>query len=494
MKDAEIETEECPPFAPSLMESTRAIGYSLEAAIADIIDNSIAAGASKVDVLYHPGNDPYIGVLDNGCGMGKAELKVAMRYGSRSPVEAREDYDLGRYGLGMKTASLSQCRQLTVVSVKNKRRVACRWDLDYVHKTEKWLLQLLGDSIVDRLPKIEELDKYCHGTLVIWRELDKLEHTNIDYKSSLSKRMDSVEKHLSLVFHRYLSGEKGLKKISISFNGRALEPVDPFLKEKSFQVMDVEEIFVSGARVTAIPYLLPHISKLSAAEIEALGGKEGFRKNQGFYIYRNRRLLTWGTWFRLARKSDLSKLARVQVDIPNSLDDLWSLDIKKSVALPPEVVMKRLSAIIDKCSLSSRQTWTYRGKKELPTSKIQGVWAKSKAREGGFYYEVNKNHPLIEQIYKRFPLARPQIERLLDMVASGLPLNSLYQDLTNDVKIENEKEKSPAEILALLKALVAEEKTASQRTSKIKAFLLSKPFCDYSNEISAAMRKGYFND
>ena len=107
---------------------------------------------------------------------------------------------------------------------------------------------------------------------------------------------------------------------------------------------------------------------------------------------------------------------------------------------------------------------------------------------------MNKNHPLIEQIYKRFPLARPQIERLLDMVASGLPLNSLYQDLTNDVKIENETEKAPAEILALLKALVAEEKTASQRTSKIKAFLLSKPFCDYSNEISAAMRKGYFND
>lgn len=377
-----IVTEECPPFAPSLMESTRAIGYSLESAIADIIDNSIAAGANKIDVLYHPGDDPYIAVLDNGCGMRRNELKAAMRYGSRSPVEERDSRDLGRYGLGMKTASLSQCRQLTVVSVKDKKRTACRWDLDYIHETEKWLLQFIDDSIVDKLPGIKELTNYTHGTLVVWKNLDKLEHTNIDYRSSLSRRMSVVREHLSLVFHRYLSGEKNLKKIQISMNGEAVEPIDPFLKGKSFQVMDVEETFVRGVRVTAVPYLLPHISKLSTSEIEVLGGKDGLRKNQGFYIYRNCRLLTWGTWFRLTRKSDLSKLARVQVDIPNSLDDLWSLDIKKSVALPPEEVMKKLGVIIDKISLSSRQTWTYRGKREIPTSKIQGVWAKNKVRDG----------------------------------------------------------------------------------------------------------------
>lgn len=493
-KDCDFETEECPPFAPSLMESTRAIGYSLESAIADIIDNSIAAGATRVNVLYHPGAAPYIAVLDDGCGMSREELKAAMRYGSRSPIEKRKACDLGRYGLGMKTASLSQCKQLTVVSVKEKRRIACRWDLDYIQATENWSLQFLGDATVDKLPGIYDLGKYSQGTLVIWKKLDKLEQTNIDYRSSLAKSMSVVESHLSLVFHRYLAGEKNLKKVMIFMNGRAIEPIDPFLKEKSFQLMDVEEMVVRDAKVTAVPYLLPHISKLSSAEIETLGGKDGLRKNQGFYIYRNSRLLTWGTWFRLTRKSDLSKLARVQVDIPNSLDDLWSLDIKKSVALPPEEVMKRLSNIIEKISLSSRQTWTYRGKKELPTSKIQGVWSRFKVRDGSYRYEVNKSHPLIEQILNRFPLAKPQFERLLDIIAGGIPLNSLYCDLTNDVKIENENEKSPAEILALLKTLLASEKTHDRRNSLIEALLLSKPFCDYRDEVVAAIRKGYFND
>ena len=494
MNNKEIETEECPPFAPSLMESTRAIGYSLESAIADIIDNSITAGASKVDILFHPGNDPYIAVLDNGRGMSRDELKAAMRYGSRSPMEERDSCDLGRYGLGMKTASLSQCKQLTVVSVKNKKRAACRWDLDYIHETKDWLLQFLGDSIVNRMPGINELDKYAHGTLVLWRNMDKLAHANIDYRSALSRRMSAVREHLSLVFHRYLSGERNLKKVVISMNGSKIEPTDPFVKGKSFQVMDCEEIFVRGVCVTAVPYLLPHVSKLTSEEIGALGGKDGLRKNQGFYIYRNCRLLTWGTWFRLTRKSDLSKLARVQVDIPNSLDDLWSLDIKKSVALPPEEVMKRLGVIIEKISLSSRQTWTYRGKKEIPPSKFIGMWTKSKTRDGGFYYSVNENHPLVEQIYNRFPLARMQVERLLSVIASELPLNSLYCDLTSDVKIGNETEKPISEILALLKSLVVEDKDASMRAVKVEAFLLSKPFCDYREEIVTAMKKGYFND
>ena len=101
---------------------------------------------------------------------------------------------------------------------------------------------------------------------------------------------------------------------------------------------------------------------------------------------------------------------------------------------------------------------------------------------------------MVEHIYQRFPLARPQIKRLLEVIADGLPLNSLYCDLTSDVKIENETEKAPSEILTLLKSLVADEKTTAHRLSKIEAFLLSKPFCDYSDEISAAIKKGYFND
>ena len=107
-----------PPYAPILMESTRSIGYSVEAAIADVIDNSIAAFATNVEVNFFPSSDPYICILDNGNGMTISELENAMQYGSKNPLDTRSENDLGRYGLGLKTASLSQCRKLTVISKK----------------------------------------------------------------------------------------------------------------------------------------------------------------------------------------------------------------------------------------------------------------------------------------------------------------------------------------------------------------------------------------
>ena len=127
-----MKTINLPPYAPTLMESTRAIGYSVEVAIADIIDNSIAALATNIEVNFFPSSDPYICILDNGTGMTIVELENAMQYGSKNPLDVRNENDLGRYGLGLKTASLSQCRKLTVISKKNDRISGCRWDLDYV--------------------------------------------------------------------------------------------------------------------------------------------------------------------------------------------------------------------------------------------------------------------------------------------------------------------------------------------------------------------------
>ncbi|HOC33201.1 MAG TPA: ATP-binding protein [Ruminococcus flavefaciens] len=116
-----MRTIELPPYAPTLIESTRAIGYSLDAAIADIIDNSIAACSKNIDIFFFPVGDAYIAVLDNGNGMNAAEIDVAMQYGSRNPLDARASNDLGRFGLGLKTASLSQCRILTVISKKRRQ-------------------------------------------------------------------------------------------------------------------------------------------------------------------------------------------------------------------------------------------------------------------------------------------------------------------------------------------------------------------------------------
>ena len=223
-----MKSVELPPYAPTLIESTRAIGYSLEAAIADIIDNSIAAGASNVDLFFFPIDEEYVAVLDNGRGMDENELTFAMQYGSKNPLEERSKEDLGRFGLGLKTASLSQCRVLTVVTKVDDLLLARRWDIDYVSKTGKWSLLILDDNEIQKMPNIEQLIKYKTGTLVIWQKLDRLKKGEINFEQELGRKIDNVSEHLSLVYHRYLSGETGIRKLTIKINNMEIVPVDPF--------------------------------------------------------------------------------------------------------------------------------------------------------------------------------------------------------------------------------------------------------------------------
>lgn len=163
-----------PPSASALMESTRSIGYSLEAAIADIIDNSIAACANLVEINFLPDVNPYVVIADNGHGMCMPELQIAMQYGSKNPLEKRNETDLGRYGLGLKTASLSQCQVLTVISKKNKHISCCRWDLRHIRQTDNWALLVLDEEETQRLPGFDFLQSRESGTVVIWQDLDRI--------------------------------------------------------------------------------------------------------------------------------------------------------------------------------------------------------------------------------------------------------------------------------------------------------------------------------
>ena len=364
-----MKTVNLPPNAPTLIESTRAIGYSLAAAVADIVDNSISAAASRVNISFFPIGEPFISILDDGEGMNAEEITAAMQYGSKSPTDDREASDLGRFGLGLKTASLSQCRSLTIISKQNNAIEGRRWDIDYVLQTGEWSLIVMEEDEYKEVPQIDELLKYASGTLVVWQNLDKLKIGEVNFENSFGRKMDDVHEHLALIYHRYLSGESGIKKLNLYINGAEVLPADPFLIKKSMQAMDDETIIVRGKKVTIRPYILPHISKLTENEKTELGGKEGLRKQQGFYVYRNKRLLVWGTWFRMMRQGDLSKLARIQVDIPNSLDDLWTLDVKKSSAIPPEELRNNLGAAIDKIAETSKRTWTYLSGKHYLTRK-----------------------------------------------------------------------------------------------------------------------------
>lgn len=469
-----------PPYAPTLIESTRAIGYTLEAAIADIVDNSISASASCADIFFFPASDSYIAVLDDGDGMTASELNTAMRYGSQNPNEKRAANDLGRFGLGLKTASLSQCRTLTVISKQGANIEARRWDIDHVIASDDWSLLILeSKDEINLIPRIERLKELESGTLVVWQNLDRLKVGELDFDRSMGKKMDEVRSHLSLVFHRYISGETGLKKMQIKMNNIPIEPADPFLVRRNTQVMSDEPLYIDGSTVIIRPFILPHISALSKDEIAALGGKEGFRKSQGFYVYRNKRLLVWGTWFRLMRQGELSKLARVQVDIPNALDHLWTLDIKKSTAVPPEAVRNNLGAIIERLAGKSKHTWEFRGKRETLDC-IVHIWQRFRGKKGGIYYKINRDHPLVEILTKEQPSVKRNLEILLNAIETYIPLNQLYIDLTSEKQIENDTEITAQEVENILQELLDQMPTSAKKMELLNKISVSYPFVNYN--------------
>ena len=472
-----------PPSASSLMESTRSIGYSLEAAVADIVDNCIAAEASSIDINFFPINDPYIVIADDGQGMSAEELQASMRYGSKNPLCTRAENDLGRYGLGLKTASLSQCQILTVASKKDGMISCCRWDLHHIRKTNEWELLVLGEEETSKLPCFEFLENKPHGTLVIWQDLDRIFSSGDVQHDVLGAKMVKVREHLSLVFHRYLSGEPDLRRIQIKLNNENIPPADPFLQGKSTKAMADEKLFIrNNHKVIVRAYILPHISKLSKQDLDALGGKDGLRKSQGFYVYRNKRLVVWGTWFRMMVKGDLSKLARIQVDIPNSLDELWTLDIKKSTAIPPEEVQKNLRKIVEKIAEKSKQTWTFRGKIERSSEKKE-IWNRIKTRDGGFLYQINREHFLINEIKQKAPEITQALETMFRLIEERLPLNSLYVDLVQDEKIVNNDEVLPQEVLSQLKNILSIFSTASEKRAALSCILDQPPFCNHQEYI-----------
>ena len=216
---------------PQLMESMRAVGYTLETAIADIIDNSITAGADRVEVRFTTIPEPRIAIVDNGSGMDQATLSLAMKLAGRPPSYGRQPYDLGRFGLGLKTASLSQARSLTVATKQGQAPRAVRWDLDHLAATARWSLQVLDDIEVRSLPWIESLDSHESGTLVLWEKLDQLHAAPELVESQLDELMKRVRDHLGLVFHRFTGSTMPplTKPLMLQINSAPVPRADPFL-------------------------------------------------------------------------------------------------------------------------------------------------------------------------------------------------------------------------------------------------------------------------
>jgi Histidine kinase-, DNA gyrase B-, and HSP90-like ATPase len=419
-----------PPRAASLTASLRDLGYSLETAIADLIDNSISADATDIQIFCDMSRSvPVLVIADNGRGMTEGEVIAAMRHGATDPRKERSPKDLGRFGLGLKTASFSQCRRLTVVSTVKGERAGAEWNLARIEEDDDWFIAVLDPDEITAQPFFETLGET--GTLVIWRDLDRLFEDGAGQKRDeiVNEKLAVVERHLSLVFHRFLAGEvKGRRKPTIRINGHPVTAFDPFCrKNEATQMLREEKVWIGDVAVVMQPYILPHHSRLSASEYDYYQDRSDFISNQGAYVYRNGRLMAWGDWFRLVPKGEATKLARVQIDFPNSLDEAWTIDIKKSRARPPHAVRERLRQIISQ--ITARSVTVHRGRGQKLFQESQAPLWERYADHGGIRFAINAEHPLIATFGARLSLAdATSLRVLLDSIAAALPVEMIYSD------------------------------------------------------------------
>ena len=443
----------CPPNAERMLNSMRALGYSFETALADIVDNSIAAGAKSIliDTPSNPNAELYLAVVDDGKGMTDKQLQQAMQHACNNPDAERDSCDLGRFGLGMKTASLSQCREMIVVSKVSGKLSAASWNLDDVAKTGDWSLKIFEkpEEIIS-LPGISALESFANGTAVIWRNFDRLSEREQNLYEALTTKLDQAKEHLSLVYHLFLSGRE-VSKVSISVKNRQLDPKDPFMESgKGGPVVYVDE----DIRIPEYPehpisvkgYTLPHLNKMNSAQKRSLGIKDRtIYDDQGFYIYRNHRLINWGSWLRMSKKAQMTKLARVRVDIPNTMDHLWELDIKKSTAIPPKIVRDRLSILLDDLQDGSEKIQRGSGSKAMPTlGEREDIWS-TRIHEGQtFSVKVNRNTQLYKALVDKMDTdTRLMFSAYLSLLEDCYPVrwvNSRFVSDESPAVSENSKE------------------------------------------------------
>ncbi len=491
------------PKADTLMGSLRSMGYSFEAAIADIIDNSISADCTSVKLFFpkSPMDTKAIGILDDGYGMSKDVLFEAMRYGSSDPEQERSDQDLGRFGLGMKAASLSQCRVLTVVSKQAGEYCGYTWDFNIIKKKKDWIIQEYSQSELKEIPYMEELQNLEHGTLVVWQDFDVLSksHEGRVY-DALNEIKEPLNKYLGLVFHRYLN-DIGKNKLTIFINYGKVEALDPFLEShpkttaKKEKTIDIKDSNGNERLIRVKPFVLPYATDLSEKDRQLVGGIEDLRVNQGFYIYRNRRLIVWGTWFKMRRRGELTKNARIRVDIPNSLDDIWGINIMKQKATIPKSIQQNMKKTVEDAMDISTTQQKHRGRKENADD-IDYIWDRMEERNKTYYYQINRDSKVYTMIRDRMSEEDSiYLEMLIGEIEKNIPIQQIYIDKSNEAIFVEEDDNRLDDVYQLGVAIVSLSRSVGQSTIPqiVEELMKSEPFCRYK-EIKEKLLEYYKNE
>ena len=421
------------PPATSLLKGLRAIGYSFATAVADIVDNSITAQAKNIKLHSDPLDDePYFLVFDDGYGMNYQELENAMLFGSNRDDKVDCEEDLGRFGLGLKSASLSQCKKFIVVSKRYGRINAMSYDIDEIEKTNSWDLEILTKDEIENLPFVDELKKMESGTIVIWNKFDKLiSESGNNFENAFRNTIAEVKKHLEYVFHRFYDS------INIYINTRRIERRDPFLlSSMKAQHGRANYITIGDQSIVVIPHTLPYANTLTQEEKALLGNPKSIYDEHGFYLNRNKRLIYWGNWMHMGYKSELNKLARIQVDIPSSLDEMWMLDVKKSSAKIPEFIKEQIRCAIEDSTIKSKRVIRYRGDNEAKSD--MPVWNRIKDRDGFVKYEINRENPILKILLENIGKNESTLlESLLSQIEFYLPKLRIQNDNADAINIIN---------------------------------------------------------
>lgn len=335
------------------------------------------------------------------------------------------------------------------------------------------------------LPYYELLYAQGKGTLVLWKEFDILSKSNDDQVyDALNSLKDVVANHLSLIFHRYMTKSK--HQISFYVNNQRLKAFDPFLeshpkttclKEKTIAVTDTHG---QEQHIRVKPFVLPYLSDMSDKDKKLIGGIEEMRTKQGFYVYRNERLIIWGSWFGMSRRNELTKNARIRVDIPNALDDIWSIDIKKQVAKIPKRIQNQLTKMVNDALGVSVNKQTYRGRKENIDNNIDYIWDRIEGRDKTYFYKINRKNKLLEFVFSRLNEAELEyIDILLTEIEHNIPMQQIYIDKSNNcVTLEEDIHRNDEIFETAVTMIDVGRKIASIPVEQlIENLMKSEPFC-----------------
>lgn len=487
-----------PPKASAMLEALRGLGYSTVSALADIIDNSISAKATEVHLqLDWVGEESRITILDNGRGMDDAQLEAAMTLGTINPLEKRDMSDLGRFGMGLKTASFSQCRRLTVASKCKGGQVVClRWDLDAISTyLESGWYMLEGPSpgsenILERLSHIES------GTVVLWELMDRVVTQETDLNHFLDL-IDDIELRLGMIFHRLIEGAH--PDFSLFINKKRVMPWDPFMTGHPAKALEspVERKITSSGIVSVQCHVLPHKDKLSEVEFQKAAGPEGWTSQQGFYVYRNKRLLLAGSWLGLGKgrawiREEPHKLARIRIDIPNTADSDWKIDVKKSTARPPVYLRNWLTRLAENTRSKARSVFAFRG---TPATKVNGLPVEQAWRvdhsKGGVRYRIDLSHPAVSSVIEACPDKKDIIWAMLRILEETVPVQRIWLDTAENketpmVGFEGDEESSPEGVKVVLTTLYNDmvRRRGMSPESAIKLLATTEPFQNYPKLVS----------